>query len=96
MNKQKSEYITIYDGKSLENYLAVKQILKENDIEFTEKMAKKDNWINFLVRLFFVSTGSYGMSDEHSIAYIIEIKRNDYLRVKSLIRCIREDFYRRK
>ena len=79
----------IYSGDSLENFLKVKRILKENNINYSDRIKRNGSWINFLVQLFTVGTGSYGMNDEHKQYYYVYVYSDDYDKVEELLNEIR-------
>ncbi len=76
----------LYKGESLEMFLSTKNVLKENKIEYKDRIKRNDNWINFLTQLFVTGTGSYGMNNEHKQYYFVSVNEKDFDRAQQLIR----------
>lgn len=75
----------LYHSHSLENFLLIKNKLKENKVAFKDRIKRNDNWIRFFTQLFLTGTGSFGMNSEHKQSYYIYVCENDFVRAKELV-----------
>ncbi|EXG85785.1 hypothetical protein K413DRAFT_2584 [Clostridium sp. ASBs410] len=76
----------LYTGTSLESCLFIKNKLDSNGIKYLESTKKNDNWFRFILQLFFIGTGSYGMNGEHIMHYNIYVETEDYSAASQLIK----------
>ena len=73
------EYIILYQGSVLEEYLRVKNVLREHGIEYQEEMKRpNDSMLQFVALLFLKLTAAYGMNNERRQEYHIYVDRQDY------------------
>ncbi|EXG87781.1 hypothetical protein K413DRAFT_4680 [Clostridium sp. ASBs410] len=78
----------LYTGTSLESFLLIKNKLDSNGIKYLESTKKNDSWFRFLLQLFFIGTGSYGMNGEHVMHYCIYVETEDYNAASQMIKGI--------
>lgn len=75
----------LYSGTSLEIFLRLKNQLEQLQIEYTVSEKKNDNWLNFLLQLVVIGTGSRGMNREREIHYSIYVSPEDYDKASALL-----------
>lgn len=76
----------IIHGNFFRVIFAYKNKLDSNGIKYLESTKKNDSWFRFLLQLFFIGTGSYGMNGEHVMHYCIYVETEDYDAASQLIK----------
>lgn len=78
--------VVLYRGESLDVFCIIKDILRQNGIEFKEKTVRKnDGWLRFLFLLFIAETSTYGMNNEHQLEYRITVKKVDFEKAAAIV-----------